>query len=88
MFEQAQKSLYSLDANLASPDAPVQQDAHRTLEQLNQAAASLRALSDYLEQHPESLLRGKGAGGEPAGDSGKRAGPPGAGHAAEPQPTP
>ncbi|MBL6752054.1 MAG: MCE family protein [Nevskia sp.] len=87
MFQQAEKSLYSLDANLASPDAPVQQDAHRTLEQLNQAAASLRALSDYLEQHPESLLRGKGAATEPAADSGRHTGAPAAGHAAEP-PTP
>jgi paraquat-inducible protein B len=30
-----------------------------TLRELNRAARSLRTLSDYLEQHPESLLRGK-----------------------------
>jgi paraquat-inducible protein B len=72
MLEQAEKSLYAVDVNLASPDAPVQRDAHRSFEQLDRAAASLRTLADYLEQHPEALLRGKPAGTEPAGDAGKR----------------
>jgi hypothetical protein len=29
---------------------------------LKQAARSLRALTDYLESHPESLIQGKSAG--------------------------
>jgi paraquat-inducible protein B len=40
-------------------DAPLQQDLRHTLQELGRSAASLRVLTDYLEQHPESLLRGK-----------------------------
>ncbi|MFI4978861.1 MAG: hypothetical protein ACHQIO_00785, partial [Nevskiales bacterium] len=58
----------------ASPDAPLQQDARRTLDEVSRAAASFRALADYLEQHPESLIRGKTGEQEPAGDSGSDSG--------------
>ncbi|MGH8456415.1 MAG: intermembrane transport protein PqiB [Stenotrophobium sp.] len=74
-LEDAQHTLQSLDQNLASPDAPLQQNARTTLEQVNRAAGSLRALADYLEQHPESLLRGKPDTAEPAGDSGRKQAP-------------
>ena len=40
-------------------DAPLQQDLRQTLREVNRAAASIKVLTDYLEQHPESLLRGK-----------------------------
>jgi len=40
-------------------DSPLQQDMRQTLQELSRAASSLRVLTDYLEQHPESLLRGK-----------------------------
>ena len=66
MLEEAQRTLQSLDQNLVSPDAPLQQNAGRTLEQIDAASRSLRALADYLEKHPESLLRGKPAVAEPA----------------------
>ncbi|WP_273454688.1 intermembrane transport protein PqiB [Nevskia ramosa] len=52
-------AIQSLNQNLTSPEAPLQQDARRTLEQLNRTAASLRTLTEYLEQHPEALLRGR-----------------------------
>jgi len=42
-----------------SHDAPLQQDLHETLRELSRAAQSLRVLGDYLERHPESLIRGK-----------------------------
>jgi paraquat-inducible protein B len=42
-----------------SEDAPLQQDLRQTLEQVSRAAGSLRILTDYLERHPESLIRGK-----------------------------
>jgi paraquat-inducible protein B len=29
------------------------------LQEITRAARSLRILADYLEQHPESLIRGK-----------------------------
>lgn len=62
----AAAALRSLDQNLASPESPLQQDTRRTLEQLNRTAASLRTLAEYLEQHPEALLRGRPAEAEPA----------------------
>ena len=68
----AQQAMQSLDQSVASPDAPLQLDARRTLEEVNRAAASLRSLADYLEQHPESLIRGKSNEQEPAGDSGRK----------------
>jgi paraquat-inducible protein B len=40
-------------------DAPVQLDLRETLREVSRAAQSLRVLGDYLEQHPESLIRGK-----------------------------
>jgi paraquat-inducible protein B len=40
-------------------DSPLQQELRDTLRELSRSAVSLRVLTDYLEQHPESLLRGK-----------------------------
>jgi len=31
----------------------------QTLKELSAAARSLRTLADYLERHPEALIRGK-----------------------------
>jgi paraquat-inducible protein B len=42
-----------------SGDAPLQIDLRETLREVARAAQSLRVLGDYLEQHPESLIRGK-----------------------------
>jgi paraquat-inducible protein B len=54
----ADKTLSSADRTLAS-DAPLQQDLRQMLQELSRTAASVRVLTDYLERHPESLLRGK-----------------------------
>jgi paraquat-inducible protein B len=40
-------------------DAPLQTDLDATLLELSRAAKSVTSLVDYLERHPESLLRGK-----------------------------
>jgi paraquat-inducible protein B len=45
--------------DLLSQDAPLQSDLGATLLQLSRAAKSVTALVEYLERHPESLLRGK-----------------------------
>jgi len=58
-LNRAQASLDSLDRNLTSPNAPLQRNVEETMEELHRAAQSLRILSDYLQLHPESLLRGK-----------------------------
>ena len=42
-----------------SGDAPLQLDLRDALREMSRAAQSLRVLGDYLEQHPESLIRGK-----------------------------
>ncbi|HEX8874304.1 MAG TPA: MlaD family protein [Nitrosospira sp.] len=42
-----------------SGDAPLVQDLRQTLQELTRAAVSLRVLTDYLERHPESVIRGK-----------------------------
>lgn len=57
-IEQARKTLAAAQQVL-SADSPVQGDLRETLEQVNRAAGSLRSLTDYLERHPESLIRGR-----------------------------
>ncbi|MDE2366003.1 MAG: MCE family protein [Betaproteobacteria bacterium] len=42
-----------------SSDAPLVRDLHQTLQELTRAAVSLRVLTDYLERHPESVIRGR-----------------------------
>ena len=54
-----QASLEALDRNVSDPDAPLQHSAGEALQELQRAAKSLRLLSDYLQRHPESLLRGR-----------------------------
>jgi paraquat-inducible protein B len=55
---QAQAAMKNAKELLAQ-DAPLQSDLGATLLQLSRAAKSVTALVDYLERHPESLLRGK-----------------------------
>ncbi len=57
----AQASLDSLDRNVTDPNAPVQHDLQESLREIQRAAASLRVLADYLQQHPDAILRGKPA---------------------------
>lgn len=45
--------------DLLSQDAPLQSDLGSTLLEVSRAAKSISALVDYLQRHPESLLRGK-----------------------------
>jgi paraquat-inducible protein B len=49
---------------LLGQDAPLENDLGSTLLQVSRAAKSINALVDYLERHPESLLRGKAAGAQ------------------------
>ncbi|MBJ6751226.1 PqiB family protein [Geomonas anaerohicana] len=46
-------------SQVLSADAPVQVDLRDTMREVSRAAQSLRVLGDYLEQHPEALIRGK-----------------------------
>jgi paraquat-inducible protein B len=51
--------LKSTDATLLGPDAPGQQELRDALQEIARAARSLRILTDFLERHPEALIRGK-----------------------------
>jgi paraquat-inducible protein B len=60
LFAEARKALGSAQQVLSS-DAPVQRDLRDALSDLSRAARSLRALTDFLERHPEAILQGKAA---------------------------
>jgi paraquat-inducible protein B len=55
---EARKTLGGASQALAG-DGELQLDLRETMREVGRAAQSLRVLSDYLEQHPESLIRGK-----------------------------
>ena len=57
-LEEARATLQRAQGML-SEDAPMQGDLRGTLRDVTRAADAIRNLADYLERHPESLLRGK-----------------------------
>lgn len=57
-LDSADRMLLNANRSLAQ-DAPLQEDVQQTLQSVSRAADSLRRLTDYLERHPESLIRGK-----------------------------
>ncbi len=54
----AQQALASANSTL-QPNSALAQSTVDTMRELSRTAASFRALADYLERHPEALLRGK-----------------------------
>ncbi|MFH0995156.1 MAG: MlaD family protein [Pseudomonadota bacterium] len=60
VLKQAQLSLATSNAVLET-DSPLQYRMKETLEELSDAARSLRVLVEYLENHPESIVTGKGS---------------------------
>lgn len=56
---EARQTLDSVNETLNSPDGGLGNDVHQTMQELQRTARSLRALGDYLQRHPEALLRGK-----------------------------
>jgi paraquat-inducible protein B len=56
---QARQTLATTEHRLLAADAPVQTDLRETLREVRRATEALRNLSDFLERHPESLIRGK-----------------------------
>jgi paraquat-inducible protein B len=55
----AERMLTSTEATLVGPSAPGQLELRSAMQELARAARSLRVLADYLERHPEALIRGK-----------------------------
>lgn len=64
-LEQVQHTLAAADRSLASGDSPLQQNARRTLSDVQRAARAMGDLADYLQRHPEALIRGRGGDDTP-----------------------
>jgi paraquat-inducible protein B len=58
-LKQSEQTLQSF-----SGDSTLASELNGTLREISATARSLRQLSDYLERHPESLVRGKGGKGD------------------------
>ena len=59
-LEAAQRAITHADEGIADQTPIISYELTLALKELTQAARSLKVLTDYLQQHPESLLRGKG----------------------------
>jgi paraquat-inducible protein B len=62
--EAAQRTLEQANNVLGSNSAQAP-DLPRLMQELTDAARSIRALADYLDRHPEALIRGKQKEPEP-----------------------
>ncbi|TEA78061.1 intermembrane transport protein PqiB [Allopusillimonas ginsengisoli] len=58
MLKSAQKSLESVN-HLLGQDSTMTNNLEGTMKELSNAARSLRALADYLQTHPSSVVRGR-----------------------------
>ena len=56
----AEGTLKSAEGTLSAV-SPLQADLQQTLSELNRTLTAVRALAEMLQQHPESLIRGKSA---------------------------
>jgi paraquat-inducible protein B len=57
-LDESRRALTGAGQTLA-PDSATITDLREALREITRAAASLRALTDYLERQPQSLIRGK-----------------------------
>ncbi|HEX7381021.1 MAG TPA: MlaD family protein [Nevskiaceae bacterium] len=60
-----QKTLVAAQTGLVSPQSPLQENTTQTLQQLRAMAQSLTELADFLQRHPEALIRGRPADAVP-----------------------
>lgn len=58
-LRQVEKSMKNAETVLSS-DSTLQVKTRRAMDEISSAARTLKQLADYLERHPEALLRGKG----------------------------
>ena len=59
-LDQLDQTLIELNGALDA-DAPLRHELHATLRELAGAGRALRELADFLDRHPEALIRGKGS---------------------------
>jgi paraquat-inducible protein B len=59
--EQLNKTLLTADGMVAGYDegSAAYQDIRKTMHELTAAARSLRLMMDYLERHPDAIIKGK-----------------------------
>ena len=55
----ADRVLKNTDETFVGTNAPGQQELRNALQEIARTARSLRILTDFLERHPEALIRGK-----------------------------
>lgn len=65
-LERTEQTLQSANQVMAD-GSPQRQQVGDTLEEVQRAVRSVRVLTDYLNRHPESLIRGRGNAESPAG---------------------
>ena len=53
------REMHQTLADVADPNSPTMVNLASTLEELSDAARSIRVFAEYLERHPEALVRGK-----------------------------
>ncbi len=58
-METLHQAIADADRSLLGKEAPAAQDLHDTLQELTRAARAVRVFVDYLDRHPEALIRGK-----------------------------
>jgi paraquat-inducible protein B len=63
-LKSAEVTLKSAEGTLSNV-SPLQADLQQTLRELNRTLTAVRALAELLQQHPESLIRGKPAPASP-----------------------
>ena len=61
-LRQAQATLASVQRTIG-PDSALTDGADTLMSELTRAARSIRVFADYLDRHPEALIRGKSGGG-------------------------
>ena len=59
LAEKAVEQMASRVGETIGEDSPLLYEWNRTLEEISSLARSIRVLADYLERHPESVIRGK-----------------------------
>ena len=47
--------------SMVSPDSALQHELKKALQEVGDAARAIQNMTDYLERHPEALIRGKGS---------------------------
>ena len=60
-LNEAERVLVKVDEEIIGERAALRYQLVLTLEELSQAARSIRLLAEYLEQKPDALIRGKGS---------------------------